>query len=540
MLLFSLALATLQDAHATAPAITAQDLSRRIRTLSSDAFEGRGPSSKGEELTLAYLVREMERAGLEPGYHGEWFQPVSLVGTTPTDKPVASVTRDGTERELVFGRDLMFVSPVLDGKVSVTDSEIVFVGYGVVAPEFGWNDYAGIDVKGKTVLCLVNDPGYATKDPDLFRGHAMTYYGRYTYKYEEAARQGAAACFVIHEEGAAGYPWQVVVRSWGGTQFGLPPVEGVPELDVEGWMTEAAAAQLIGEAGGDGAAWFAAAEKEGFEPRPLGATASFSLENGSERSESNNVVGMIVGSERPREAVLFGAHWDHLGRRPGVGDDEIYNGALDNASGTSGMLELAEAFGALDPSPKRTLLFVAFAAEESGLLGSKRYAEAPAMPLADTVAGLNMDGMNLNGPTEDIVVVGFGASELDGLLADAVEPQGRRLSPEPTPEKGYYYRSDHFSLAKHGVPMLYTDAGIVHREHGEAFMTAAREDYLKKRYHQPSDEFDPDWDLRGAIEDLEAFYALALGLANSDAWPTWVEGNEFEAVREASLRMRER
>lgn len=517
----------------SSPGITAADLSLRIQTLASDEFEGRGPASPGEERTIAYLVGELRDAGLAPGNGESFTQAVPLVSTRPEAKPSVSMSRDGAPAEIVFGRDLMVVSPRPDAAVEVTDAELVFCGYGVHAPEYGWNDFAGVDVEGKVVVCLVNDPGYATQDPALFRGNAMTYYGRYTYKFEEARRQGAAACLVVHEEQAAGYPWQVVVRSWGGTQHGLGDAPDRP--DMEGWITREAIARLATAAGHDWDALEAAARTPAFRAVPLGTDASFSLVNQSTRSNSRNVVARVVGAERPDEHVLLCAHWDHLGRKPGLGSDEIYNGAHDNASGTGGLLELAQAFAAMDPPPKRSLLFLWVTAEESGLLGSKYYAEHPLVPLAKTVAGVNMDGLNLYGPMEDVEVVGIGASELEELLAQAAAAQGRTLSAEATPEKGYYYRSDHFSLAKVGVPMLYAGGGQVSREHGRDWVAAQNQAYLRKHYHQPSDEFDPRWDLDGAIEDLRLYYAVARRLANSDEWPSWHAGNEFRAVRDASL-----
>lgn len=528
------ALPHVQDVPTTAPEIREEDYRLHLETLSSDVFEGRAPATDGGRRTVAYLIQQFQAAGLEPGYRGEWIQPVELVATTPTGAPSATITREGVTRNMVFGRDLMIVSAQPDGVVNVEESDVVFVGYGVVAPEYGWNDYEGLDVSGKTVLCLVNDPGYATQDPEIFRGNSMTYYGRYTYKYEEAARQGAAACLVIHEDGAAGYPWQVVNRSWGGTRYGLEPDPNEPVLPIEGWITEAAAIELIREAGGDAPAWFKDAASSEFRAESLGTSAAFSLENRSERSVSHNVVGVATGTERPEEAVLYCAHWDHLGRKPGGGADEIYNGAMDNASGTSGLLELAEAFGSAPAA--RSTYFAAFTAEESGLLGSKQFAAAPPVHAGQFVAGINMDGLNLYGPMHDVVVVGFGASDLDRLLADAASAQGRVLVAEPTPEKGYYYRSDHFNLAKVGIPMLYTSGGLTHRTLGAEYVADLEAEYLRRLYHQPSDEYDPEWDLSGAIEDLRLFRSIGLRLGNGGEWPAWTPGAEFEAIRTESLQ----
>ncbi len=522
------------DDHPSVPAITARDLSVRIETLASDEFEGRGPASPGEERTVAYLIAELKKAGLAPANGASFEQGVPLVSTRPTDKPDVSVALGDEALEIVFGRDLMVVSPRPDTAVEVADAELVFCGFGITAPEYGWDDFDGVDVTGKVVVCLVNDPGFATQDPSLFRGNAMTYYGRYTYKFEEARRQGAAACLVVHEEKAAGYGWDVVLRSWGGIQHGLGNATDRP--DVEGWITRAAIVRLAADAGHDYDELEASAKQRSFRAVPLGATASFSLVNQSTRSTSRNVVARVVGRERPDEHVLFCAHWDHLGRKEGRGKDEIYNGAHDNASGSAGLLELAQAFAAMDPPPARSLLFLWVTAEESGLLGSKYYAEHPLVPLAQTVAGINMDGLNLYGPMLDIEVVGFGSSELEELLAQAAAAQDRVLSPEATPEKGYFYRSDHFSLAKQGLPMLYAGGGQVSREHGREWVKEQNEEYLRAHYHQPSDEFDPDWDMRGALEDLRLYYAIGRRLANGTEWPNWNVGNEFRAIRDASRK----
>lgn len=524
----------LLEGHASEPAITSADLALRIQTLASDEFEGRAPNSKGEEMTVGYLVRELEAAGLTPGNNGQWVQKVPLVSTRPNAAPTTRLTVKDKEAELIFGRDLMVVSPRADAQVAVRDSQLVFCGFGVTAPEFEWNDFAGQDLKGKIVVCLVNDPGFYAKDPAVFKGNAMTYYGRYTYKFEEARRQGAAGCLVVHEESAAGYPWQVVNQGWGGVQHGLGAADDRP--DVEGWITRDAIKRLVTEAGHDYDALEEAAKKNTFRSVPLDAKLSVALTNVSTRSQSNNVVAQVVGSERPDEYVMMCAHWDHLGKKEGLRNDPIYNGAHDNASGSGGLLELAQAFAAMDPPPKRSMLFLWVTAEESGLLGSKYYAANPIVPHAKTVAGLNMDGLNLHGPMSDIEVVGFGSSELEELLAQAAAAQGRTVSQEATPEKGYYYRSDHFSFAKHGVPMLYAGGGQVSREHGRDWVTAQNEAYTKKHYHQPSDEWDPSWDLSGAVEDLRIYYSLGRRLANSDEWPNWHADNEFRAIRDASRK----
>jgi len=461
-------------------------------------------------------------------------QEVPLVATTPVAAPGVSVSRAGEPVDIVFGRDVMLGGTLQEGKVSLADSGLVFVGFGIVAPEYDRDDYAGLDVAGKTVVVLVNDPGFATQDPEVFKGNAMTYYGRWTYKFEEAARQGAAGVLVVHEDAAAGYPWQVVVRSWGGTQYGLGG-STAPRCQVEGWISREAAGRLASAAGHDLAQLEEQAASGEGSPVSLGASLSVEVENRSQRSRSRNVLGKVTGRLRPDETILMCAHWDHLGVKPGGGPDPIHNGALDNASGSSGLLELAEAFAAMEPAPERSLLFLWVTAEESGLLGSRWYAEHPVVPLNRTVAGLNMDVLNVYSPMEDMVVVGFGSSELEEMLAQAVSAQSRTLSPEGSPEKGFFYRSDHFSLAKVGVPMLYADGGTVSREFGADWVKEQEEDYLTRRYHQPGDEYDPSWNLEGAVEDLRAYFAVGRRLANGSEWPNWYQGNEFRAIRDASL-----
>ncbi|MFT5154019.1 MAG: Zn-dependent M28 family amino/carboxypeptidase [Planctomycetota bacterium] len=495
------------------------DFAMHVQTLSSDAFEGRGPVSKGEEVTVNYLAQQFEAAGLEAGNGDSWFQQVPLLQTTPTGAPEVSLSNDS---ELVFGRDLMLWSPVADGKIMLRGSELVFVGYGIVAPEFGWNDYA--------------DPGFATQDPKLFSGNAMTYYGRWTYKYEEARRQGAAAALVVHEEAAAGYPWTVVLRSWGGSRFGLDSGKSDDTTSIEGWITEEAAIRSFASAGKDFAALSERAKTAGAPPIILGVQANFALTNRSTRSMTRNVVARLKGAERPDEHVLFCAHWDHLGRKGG-GEDDIYNGAVDNATGCAALLELAQSFGA-GPRPARSILFLAFSAEESGLLGSRWYAQQPVYPLDKTAAGINMDVMNIHGRMQDVVVVGMGASELDDYLAEAAAVQGRTLAAEASPEKGSFYRSDHFNFAKKGVPMLYASGGTTSREHGADWVKQRQADYTRSRYHQPSDEFDPSWDLSGAIEDIRLYEAIGRRIARERHWPRWRAGNEFEAARQASSESR--
>lgn len=509
-----------------------------VRILSSDEFEGRAPASRGEELTVEYLTREFRAAGLQPGNGESWTQEVPLVAIRVVGAPpLAVVGPDGT-RELAYGRDQVAWTKRVVEAEGLTDSELVFVGYGIVAPEYGWNDYEGIDMAGKTAVILVNDPGFATQDPSVFRGNAMTYYGRWTYKYEEAMRQGAAGALIIHETGPAGYPWEVVSGGWTGPQFDLVAADdNMGRIPVEGWITEGAAADLLGRAGHELAGLKQAALSRDFRPVSLGLTASIQLENELRRSTSSNVLALLPGRDRPDEVVVFMAHWDHLGRTPGFVEDAIFNGAFDNATGTAGLLEMARVMGSLPGAerPARSVLFLAVTAEEQGLLGSAWYAANPVFPRSRTVGAVNMDGMNVDGPMRDITVIGRGNSELDLYLEAAARDEGRSVRDDPEPEKGFFYRSDHFSFAREGIPALYTDSGIDHVEHGEAWTMERRADYTANRYHKPSDEFDPSWDLAGAVDDLRLLYRVGYRMANGTAWPNWMEGNEFRARREREM-----
>ena len=531
---------TANDVDAALAAMSTETLASAIRTLSSDEFEGRAPSTPGEELTAAYLVEQLEAAGLEPGNGDSFFQNVPLVALTEQGQPVLTVKLGEEELEYRWTEDFVAWTRRVVESESIEDSEMVFVGYGVVAPEYGWNDYEGIDAAGKTVVILVNDPGFATQDEAVFRGNSMTYYGRWTYKFEEAARQGAAGAIVVHEDAAAGYPWEVVTGSWTGPQFGQAAADGnMGRVAVEGWMRREVAREIFEATGHSFDVLAGQAARPGFRAVPLEATASVAVTNDIARSESKNVLALLPGSERPDEYVIYTAHWDHFGKSadPAM-EDPIFNGAFDNATGTAGLIELARAFAALPERPARSVLFLAVTAEEQGLLGSAYYAANPVYPTASTVATINIDGMNVDGPMNDVTVVGMGASELDDYLADAAARVGRTLRPDPEPEKGYYYRSDHFSFAKVGVPSLYTDSGIDHVEHGEEWTLARRADYVANRYHKPSDEFDPSWDLTGAMDDLELLFRVGYRIAAGEEWPNWREGNEFRAIRDRDLGRR--
>ncbi|WP_421786404.1 M28 family metallopeptidase [Hyphobacterium sp.] len=521
----------------TSAAITGEDLAWRIQTLASDEFEGRAPSTPGGIAASQWIADEMADAGLEPGGEdGTYFQRVPLVEAT-MDIAASSfdITINGEPMGLEYLTDVVYGTRRLDETVEIENSDMVFVGYGVVAPEYGWNDYAGIDAEGRTVVMLINDPGFASGDPDLFNGNAMTYYGRWTYKYEEAARQGAAAVIIIHETEAASYGWNVVSGSWSGPQFDLQRPEGsAPFVGAETWITNDRARELFEATGLDFDALVEAAHQPGFEPVEMpGAEVNATLVTEHEFLDSRNVAGIVRGTERPDEYVLYMAHWDHIGVRESDNPDAdvIYNGAVDNATGTSSIIEIGEAFAA-NP-PERSVIIVAVTAEESGLLGSEYYATDPLVPFDQTVGGLNMDGMLPTGPTSDIVVIGYGASELEDHLAIVAQTQDRTLSPDPNPEAGYFYRSDHISLAKRGVPMIYADTGSVSIELGAGHVEELNAAYRAQAYHGPEDEFSYDWDFAGLARDATLLFRLGERLANSEDWPNWYEGNEFRALRDA-------
>jgi len=532
--------AALGASAALAPAlegdITPAGLARHIKTLSSDEFEGRAPTTPGGEKTRNYIIGEFERLGLEP-VNGSWLQNAEMVETNVD--PAASYLRilaGGQSRDLAYKKDAVWITKHIEPEVSFDDSDIVFVGYGIVAPEYQWNDYEGVDVKGKTVVILVNDPGYATQDPALFTGNAMTYYGRWTYKYEEAARQGAAAALIIHDTAPAAYGWNVVEGSNSGPQIDLKRADdGKSRARLEGWIQKDVARSILASAGQDLDALMGAAKTRGFKAVPLdGLKASAKITQSIKRSSDANVIGVLRGAEAPDEYVLYMAHWDHLGVNPSdEGEDKIYNGAVDNATGVASIFEIAEKFAA-GPRPRRSILFAAVTAEESGLLGSAYMAENPPVPLKDIVGGINIDGVLPLPPAKDIIVVGYDFSALQDILKSVADEHGKYLRPDAEPEKGYFYRSDHISLAKKGVPMLYADAGIDLVAGGEAAGRAAGEDYTANRYHQPTDEYSDDWDLAGMAESMNILFEVGSRVADSSDWPNWRDGNEFRAIRDAS------
>jgi len=504
------------------------------RELSSDKFDGRMPGTEGEELTVALLTERFEAAGLEPGNNGSWVQDVPLVEITGKNFAPLTITNGETDMVFDFGSEWVGVTYREDAQTQLANSELVFVGYGINAPERGWNDYDGVDVTGKTVVILVNDPDWQTPGLEgTFNGRAMTYYGRWTYKYEEAARQGAAGALIIHDTEPASYGWNVVESSWSGPQAYAQRGENAPPLTtMNGWVQKEVAREILSAAGQDLDALSEAAKSEDFTPVELGLSASTSFANDIRTFASKNVIGVLPGATRPDEYVIHTAHWDHLGRcTPAPDGDDICNGAVDNATGTAALVALAEAHGKAG-APDRSLVFLAVTAEESGLLGAHYYAENPVFPLAQTVGGINMDAFLIAGPSKDVTVVGPGKSQLDQFLEAALVADGRVSTPNPNPEAGYYYRSDHFAFAKRGVPMLYVDGGEDLVEGGREAGAALQQDYRDNRYHGPKDEFNEEWDWSGVMADLQLFYRLGRMMAMSSSWPNWNEGDEFKATRD--------
>lgn len=524
----------------TSVEITAEDFAYRIATLSDDRFGGRGPASDKGEPAADWIATEMERAGLQPaGLDGGWFQPVPLIESTlQEERSSFEITVNGEPMGLQVGADVTYWSQNPEESVSLEASDLVFVGYGVVAPEYGWNDYEGVDVEGKTVVMLINDPGYADPEAGRFNGEAMTYYGRWTYKFEEAARQGAEGAIIVHQTAPASYPWGTVRSSWSGPQFILAAGATNDFVDVQSWIQEEVAQTLFESVGLSFAELAEQAASPDFRAVEMeGASLSASLNNSLRELTSRNVAGRVEGSERPGEHVLFMAHWDHIGERLNfAGDDQIYNGAVDNASGTAAILELAQAFAGAETPPERSVIFVAVTAEEQGLLGSEYYAQDPLVPLDRTVAGFNFDGMLPIGPTEDIVVIGRGSSELEDILEAEAGEIGMSLTPDPNPEAGYFYRSDHVTLARRGVPMLYADSGSIHAERGEAYGEQVETGYRLERYHKPGDEYDGAWDMRGFVQSTELMYDVARRVTDSEDWPNWYEDNEFRSVRDEMMQ----
>ena len=535
------------DTKAALDSIKGDELLSHIKALASDEYEGRAPGTPGEEKTVNYLTAQFQKIGLKPGNpDGTYIQKVPLAGYTPT--PTMSFTVGGKALPFDYSTDYIARSLRYVPDVKVENSDVVFVGYGVVAPEYGWDDYKGVDVKGKTVVFLINDPAIpdstdtskdASKlDDKMFKGKAMTYYGRWTYKFEIASEKGAAAALIVHETGPAGYPF-AALASWRQESFDIrTPDKNMKRVAVESWITDVKAKQLFTAAGQNFDALKKAALSKDFKPVPLNAKANITIKTKLREVDSRNVIAKLEGSDAKLkdEYIVYTAHWDHMGRDEKLKGDQIFNGALDNASGTAALLEIAEAYTKLPTPPKRSIIFLAVTAEEKGLLGAKYYATNPLYPLEKTLANINKDGVNQWGRTKDIAVIGYGNSTLDDLLAEAAATQGRVIKPDAEPEKGFFYRSDHFEFAKQGVPALDPDSGIDYIGKPDGYGMKKRNEYEEKDYHTVTDEVKPDWDLAGAVEDLQLLFQVGYRVAQGDQWPEWKPGTEFKAKREAQLK----
>ncbi|MEO7271007.1 MAG: M28 family peptidase [Vicinamibacterales bacterium] len=530
---------------ANLPKIEPQPILDRIKVLASDEFEGRRPGTAGEDKTVQYLEAEFKKLGLKPGNtDGTYIQKVPLVGITAAPTTPLTIRKGATKQVITWRDEMVAWSKHVEDTAAIADSEMIFAGYGVEAPEFNWDDFKGIDVKGKTIVVLVNDPAIPDPanprqlDPKTFGGAAMTYYGRWTYKFEEGARKGAAGILIVHEEGPAGYPFSVVQGNLGEKFDLVTPDKNAGRAAIEGWVTLDAARKIFKLAGQDFDALKKQAATRDFKPVPLGLTASLGIKNTLRTIDSRNVVARLEGSDPAHqdEHVVYSAHWDHFGVGTPVQGDTIYNGALDNASGVASVLEIARAFTQVRPAPKRSILFLMVTAEEQGLLGSQYYATNPIYPLDKTVANINVDGVNQWGRTSDLTIVGLGASELDDYIKAAAAEQQRTLRGDPEPEKGFYYRSDHFNFAKQGVPALDPDAGTVFVGKPPEYGKLKRDQYTEHDYHAPSDQVKADWDLTGAADDAELLFAVGYRVANADRYPEWRAGNEFKAKRDGMVK----
>ena len=504
--------------------ISDADIREPLKILSSDEFEGRLPTTEGEKKTIDYLVSQFKEAGLEPGNGDSYLQKVALMEITANPDMTMTIG----DNRFAYKEDMVASSKREQASVSLNDSELVFVGYGVNAPEYKWNDYESLDVEGKTVVILINDPGFENPKSGKFQGTTMTYYGRWSYKYEEASRQGAAAAIIVHESAPASYGWSVVANSWSGPQYGLVSEDkGASRVAVEGWLTLDAAKQVFSDAGLDFDAEKAKAMSGPYN-KAMDITASVTVKNTFKKSESNNVIATLPGSAFADDHIIYTAHWDHLGKDESKEGDQIYNGAHDNATGSAAMIAMAKAYSSLTPKPKRSISFLVVTAEEQGLLGSKYYAANPVIPLEKTVANINMDAMNVLGKTKNVAVVGMGKSELETYLKKAANKQGRVLTQEDKPEAGYYYRSDHFSFAKQGVPALYAEGGNEPADEETAKYRKRMNVIVTGCYHQVCDEYRENWDMGGIVQDTQMLFDVGVNVANAPMWPKWNEGSEFQ------------
>ena len=517
------------DIDAAYNTINANQLAEHVKVLASDEFEGRAPSTKGEQLTLDYLTDNLTKLGFKPGNGDSFLQAVPMVSLEASPEMILTIGSQAKgDKTYQYGKDMVMGSSRITELSELNHSELVFVGYGINAPEYNWNDYQGIDVKGKTVVILVNDPGYASQDPALFTGNAMTYYGRWTYKYEEASRQGAAGAIIIHETAPASYGWSVVANSWSGPQFGFDRDDlNKDRVAVEGWVSAEVAAELFDNAGLNFKQAKEMAAKGSYHIDMGDLTASVTVKNTVKKSTSYNFIATLPGRTVADEHILYSAHWDHLGKNTSLEGDQIYNGAVDNATGTAALIEVAEAFASLPVKPERSITIIAVTAEEQGLLGSKYYAANPVIPANKTVANINMDALGVNGRSSDVSVYGLGQSELDDYLAVAAKKQGRTIAGDPRPAAGIYYRSDHFAFANIGIPALYAKSGKTPVDETTRLLREQLNPKLAKCYHNLCDEYSDEWDLSGAVEDIQAFFDVGYELSSANIWPKWSEKSEF-------------
>ncbi len=524
-----------QEGQTGETVVSATRLAGHIKTLSADGFAGRKPFTGGETKTITYLTQEYKALGLQPANGASYLQEVPMVALEAVDMSPMVISNGQEDLILKFREDFVALTRRVTDRIALNNSGLVFAGFGIVAPEYNWNDYAGLDVTGKTVIVLVNDPGFSTLDKNLFKGEAMTYYGRWTYKYEEAARQGAAGILIIHDTKPAAYPWGVVENGWTGTNLYLQAGDdNMSRCEMEGWVTLETANDIFALAGMKDYDFAKEAVNQEFKPFSLNLNLSLSFANTRAFSKSYNVAGVWPGSSHADEVIIYSAHWDHLGTgAPDTTGDSIYNGALDNASGVAAILEIARAFSLQPEPPKRSVMFLAVTAEEQGLLGSEYYASHPLYPAGKTVANINIDALPVIGPMKDLTVIGYGQSEMDDLAKTIANRHGRYISPDPNPGAGSFFRSDHFNFAKVGIPALYAKGIKEHATKGVEYATKMREEYTAKHYHQPSDEYDPSWDLSGMADDCALLYEVGLELANDpNKWPEWKAGSEFKAIRE--------
>ncbi|WP_420583174.1 M28 family metallopeptidase [Reichenbachiella sp.] len=513
--------------------INEEGLKTRIKALASDEFLGRMPFTEGETKTINYLRDEFKKLGLKPGNGDSYFQEVPLVELTAKVDPQMKITGGNNEINLNYWDDFVALTRRVTDSVRIDNSEIIFAGYGTIAPEYDWNDYQGLDVKGKTVLVLINDPGFGTEDKSFFKGNEMTYYGRWTYKYEEAARQGAAGIIIVHETAHASYPFEVVQGGWSGANLYLEnPDNNMSRCVIEGWISEESANQMFANMGMKGYDFYEEARKREFKSFSMNQQLSVGLTNSIKRSKSNNVIARYEGSERPDETIIYSAHWDHFGIGKPVDGDSIYNGAVDNGTGVAGIVQVAEAFTKLNIPTKRSVVFMAVTAEEQGLLGSAHYSVNPIYDPAKTVANLNVDAIRPIGRVNDFSIVGYGQSELDDYAQRAVEKQGRYITPDPHPESGGFFRSDHFNFASIGIPALYGKGATDSDAHGKEWGEEQYKKYTSENYHKPSDEYSEDFNAEGVKLDMQVMFDIGYTLANESAFPKWKEGSEFKAIRE--------